>query len=58
MPVPQSGRALECACWLHIVWLSMIGLLRRKLFVAQSPLWQAPIEGICTEVRPILERIK
>lgn len=56
MPVPQSGRALEIACW-----LTSFGFddwtLGEDCLSPESAL-AAPIEGICTEVRPILERIK
>ncbi|RBP85021.1 MBL fold metallo-hydrolase [Marinomonas rhizomae] len=56
MPVPQSGRALEIACW-----LTSFGFddwtLGEDCLSPESAL-AAPIEGICTEARPILERIK
>ncbi len=56
MPVPQTGRALEIACWLTSLdfhdWT-----LGEDCLSAETAL-ASPIEGICADARPVLECIK
>lgn len=56
MPVPQSGRALEIACW-----LTSLGCVDWTLgddCLSPESALAAPKEGICTEMRSTLERLK
>ncbi|MEL0635453.1 MBL fold metallo-hydrolase [Marinomonas sp. TI.3.20] len=56
MPVPQTGRALEIACW-----LTSLGFEDWTLgndCISPKDALSGPKEGIFTNMRPVLERIK